>query len=115
MQPVTFLKNKGCNSDQVPWQKVFHHMKQMWLTLSVLVDTSLSLKLMTNSDKGMKPSITLTTPSNSLFSYKIIFGAFLLRISGPTLTWQWVASLSLNSPQTEVICSTGLTCVPKYV
>jgi len=36
------LKKKGCNSDQVPWQKMFHHMKQMLFVLSVLVDTSLS-------------------------------------------------------------------------
>lgn len=57
---------------------MLHHMKQLLFALSVPADTSLSLRFTTNSDQGMKPSIILMTPSNILYTYKIIFEAFLL-------------------------------------
>lgn len=53
----------------------------MFFVESVL-DTS--LRSITNSDKGMKPFIPLRAPSSSLFSYKIVFGAFLLHTLDPT-------------------------------
>lgn len=72
----------------------------------MLADTSLSLRFTTNSDQGMKPSVILVTPSNVLYTYKIVFGDVLLCTSGPVLTLTHVASLSLNCAQSEIICST---------